>query len=105
MKMFPQSNSDAVPQEDDKLRGPTTPQGSPFSWGEEAYPDSIWYLYSTPNLSYSQLMIAAQKVESENEETQYHVRVRATVITKAVEGMAKLKHQIAKLKAALTETG
>ena len=64
--------------------------------------DSIWYLYSIPSILYSQLMIAAKKVESENEETWYWVRMRAMVAT--VEGMAKLKHQAMQLMAALTQT-
>ena len=54
--------------------------------------DSIWYLHSSPCILYSQLMIAAQKVESRNAETQEWIRVKATVITKPVEGMAELKH-------------
>ena len=31
--------------------------------------ESVQYLYSTPGTSYSQLMVATQKVESKNEET------------------------------------
>ena len=49
-------------------------------------------------------MIAGQKVESENKETQDQIRVRTTMTTEPVEGMAKLKHQIAQWKAALTQT-
>ena len=30
--------------------------------------DSIWYLYSTPRTSFSQLMVAAHKAESKNKE-------------------------------------
>ena len=66
---------------------------------------SIQYLYSTCGISYSQLMIAAQKAESENEETWDWVRVRAVITTEPVEGTAVLKHQIAQLIVALTQTG
>ena len=51
---------------------------------------TVQYLYSTPGTSYSHLMVAAQKAESKNEETQERVRVRATVTTDLVEGMARL---------------
>ena len=64
--------------------------------------DSIQYLYNTLGKSYSQLMIAAWKVESENEETQDGVRMRAVVTT--VKGTAELKHQITQLMVALTQT-
>ena len=64
--------------------------------------DSIQYLYSTPGISYSQLMKAAQKVESKNKETQDWVRMRATVAT--MEGRAQLQHQIAQLMSAVTQT-
>ena len=67
--------------------------------------DSVWYLYSTLGNSYSQLMVAAQKVKSENEETWEKVRARAAVTTDPGEEMAKLGQQIAKLMATLTQTG
>ena len=51
--------------------------------------DSVWYLYSTPGTSYSQLMVAAQKVESKNEDTQEKVRANAMVTTGPGEGMAE----------------
>ena len=57
--------------------------------------DSIRYLCSTPGTSYSQLMVAAHKAESENEEMQDKVRARAAVTT-------ELGQQIAKLMATLT---
>ena len=66
--------------------------------------DSVWYLYSTPGTSYSQMMVAVQKVESENEETQEKVRARATVTTDLEEGMTDLGQQTAKLVATLTQT-
>ena len=66
--------------------------------------DSVWYLYSTPRTSYPQLMVATQKAESENEETQERVRARAMVTTNFGERTAKLVQQIAKLMAALTQT-
>ena len=57
---------------------------------------SVEYLYSTHCVSYSQLMVAAQKTE-----TQDQVRLRAMVTTEPVEGMAELKQQIVQLMAAL----
>ena len=66
--------------------------------------DSVWYLYSTHSMSYSQLKIPAQKVECKKEETQDWARARTVVTTKPVKGMAKLKHQISQLMAALTQT-
>ena len=48
--------------------------------------DSIRYLYSTPGASYSQLMVAACKAESENKEIQDEVRARAAVKADSGEG-------------------
>ena len=67
--------------------------------------DSAWYFYSIPGVLYFQLMIVAQKVESESEETQDCLRARVVVTTEAVEEMAKLKQQITQLMAALVQTG
>ena len=67
--------------------------------------DSTWYLYSTPGTSYLQLMVAAHKAESENEEIWDKVRARAAVVTDSGEGMAELGQQIAKLMATLTKVG
>ena len=53
--------------------------------------DSIRCLYSTPGTSYSQLMVAAQKAESKNEEIQDKVRARAAVITDPEEGTTELR--------------
>ena len=39
-----------------------------FHWICKHIRDSIWYLYSNPMTTYSQLMIAAHKADSENEE-------------------------------------
>ena len=50
-------------------------------------------------------MVATQKVESENEDTQEKVRARVTMITDPGEGTAKLGKQIAKLMTALTQNG
>ena len=47
-------------------------------------------------------MIAAQKVESENEKTQAQVRIRAAVAT--MDGMAELQYQIAQLMTAQIQT-
>ena len=65
--------------------------------------DSISYLYSAPDTSYSQLLVTTRMVESENEETQE--KVRAAVTSNLGEGMAELSQQIAKFMVALTQTG
>ena len=49
-------------------------------------------------------MVATQKVESKNEETQERVRARAMVTTDLGEGTANPSQQIAKLMATLTQT-
>ena len=67
--------------------------------------DSIRYLYSNPGTTYSQLMIAAHKAESGNEEVCSKVRARSAMITDPVEGTTELEHQIAKLMATLARTG
>ena len=67
--------------------------------------DSIRYLYSTPWTSYSQLMVAAQKAESENEGIQDKVKARAAVATNSGEEATELEQQIAKLMATLTKAG
>ena len=64
--------------------------------------DSIQYLYSNPRTTYSQLMIAACKVMSENEEAWDKVRSRSAVTTEPVKGTTKLGNQIARLMAVLT---
>ena len=67
--------------------------------------DSIWYLYSNPGTTYSQLMIAAYKAESKNQEAQDKVRAKSAVTTEPVEGTTELRNQIARLMATLTRAG
>ena len=67
--------------------------------------DSIRYLYSNPVTSYSQLMVATHKVESENKEACDKVRPRAAMTTNPGEGTTELGHQMAKLMVALTRAG
>ena len=52
--------------------------------------DSIWYLYSTLHVSYSQLMVVTWKAESKNEETWDCMRAKAAVTTESVEGADEL---------------
>ena len=42
--------------------------------------DSLWYLYSTPGTSYSQLMVATHKAENEKEKIQDNVMARTMVV-------------------------
>ena len=67
--------------------------------------DSVWYLYSTPRASCSQLMVTAHKAESKNGEIWNMVRARATVTTESEEGMVELGQQIVKLMVILTKAG
>ena len=50
-------------------------------------------------------MVAAQKAERESEETWDWVQTRTVMTTKPVEGTAKMNQQLAKLTAALIQTG
>ena len=56
--------------------------------------DSVRYLYSNPRTTYSQLMVAACKAESEKEEACDKVRARSAMTTDHVEGTMELGHQI-----------
>ena len=67
--------------------------------------DSIRYLYSTPGTSYSQLIVAVQKAENENEEVLDKVRARAAVANNYGKGTTEIGHEIAKLMAVLTKAG
>ena len=67
--------------------------------------DSIRYLYSNSGTTYSQVMITACKVESENEEACDKVRARLAMITEPVEGTTELGNQIAKLMATVIRAG
>ena len=67
--------------------------------------DSIRYLHSNSGTTYFQLMIAACKGESENEEACDKVRARSAMTTDPVEGTTELGYQIAKLMAVLTRAG
>ena len=49
--------------------------------------DSIHYLYSNPNTMYSQLMVAAHKAKSKNEEAQDKVQARWAVTTEPVDSL------------------
>ena len=64
--------------------------------------DSIRYLYSNAEITYSQLMVTTCKAESEMEEAKDKVRARSAVTTEVVDGSKVLDNQIAKLIATLT---
>ena len=64
--------------------------------------DSIRYLYINPKTTYSQLMIAAHKAESEMEEVKDKARARSAAATEVVDGSKELGDQIARLMATLT---
>ena len=64
--------------------------------------DSIRYLYSSLEITYSQLMVAAHKAESETEEVKDKVRARSAATTEVVDSSKGLGNQIARLMATLT---
>ena len=62
--------------------------------------DSMRYLYSNPQTTYSELVVTARRAESETEETK--VKVRSAAATEVPSGSKELGDQIARLMAALT---
>ena len=64
--------------------------------------DSIRYLYGNPKTTYSELVVAAQRAESEMEETKEKVKVRSATTTEVASGSKELGDQIARPMAALT---
>ena len=63
--------------------------------------DSIRYVHSNPETTYSQLMVAARKAESEMEDAKEKVRERSSTATEVADGSKELSDQIARLMAAL----
>ena len=63
--------------------------------------DSIRYLHGNPKTTYSQLMVAARKAESRNEDTKEKVKAQSSAATEVSDGSKKLGNQIAWLMAAL----
>ena len=64
--------------------------------------DSIWYLYANPQTTYSKLVVAARRAESEMEETK--VKMRSSATTEVPSSSKELGDQIARLMAALTRS-
>ena len=62
--------------------------------------DSIRYLYSNPQTTYSKLVVTARRAESKTEETK--VKARSAAATEVPSGSKELGDQIARLMAALT---
>ena len=62
--------------------------------------DSVRYLYSNPQTTYSKLVVAARRAESEMEETK--VKARSAVTTEVPSSSKELGDQIARLMATLT---
>ena len=54
--------------------------------------DSIRYLYSNPETTYSQLMVVAHKAESKMEEAKDKDRARSAVTTEVVDGLKELSN-------------
>ena len=66
--------------------------------------DSIRYLHSNPKTTYSQLMVAAHKVESKMEVAKGKVGARSAAATEVVDSSKELGNQIVRLMATLTRT-
>ena len=64
--------------------------------------DSIRYLHSNPETTYSQLMVAARKVEREMEDAKEKVTARSSTATEVTDGSKELGDQITRLMATLT---
>ena len=62
--------------------------------------DSVRYLYSNPQTTYSELVVAVRRAESETEETK--VKARSAATTEVPAGLKELGDQIVQLMAALT---
>ena len=62
--------------------------------------DSVQYLYSNPQTTYSELVVTARRAESKTEETK--VKARLATATEVPSGSKELGDQIARLMAALT---
>ena len=62
--------------------------------------DSMRYLYSNPQTTYSELVVAARRAESKTEETK--VKARSAATTEVPSGSKELGDQIARLMAVLT---
>ena len=71
-----------------------------FHWVKKHIRDSVRYLYSNPQTTYSELVVVARRAESETEETK--VRARLAAATEVPSGSKELGDQIAQLMAALT---
>ena len=70
------------------------------TWVKKHIRDSVRYLYSNPQTTYSELMVAAMRVESKTEETK--VKARSAAATEVSSSSKELGDQIAQLMAALT---
>ena len=63
--------------------------------------DSIRYFHGNPKTTYSQLMVAARKAESKNEDIKEKVKAQSLAATEVSDGSKELGNQIAWLMAAL----
>ena len=65
--------------------------------------DSIRHLHSNSETIYSQLMVAARKVESEMEDAKYKVRARSSTAIEVTDGSKELGDQVTRLMVTLTK--
>ena len=69
-------------------------------WVKKHVRDSVRYLYSNPQTTYSKLVVMARRAESKTEETK--VKVRSAAATEVPSGSKELGDQIVRLMATLT---
>ena len=70
-----------------------------FSWVCKHIRDAIRYLHSNPETTYSPLMVAARKAESEMEDAKEKVRARSSTATEMTDSSKELGDQITRLMA------
>ena len=78
------------------------PQWPTFLWVCKHIRDSIRYLHSNPETTYSQLMVATRNAESEMEDAKEKVRARSSTATEVTDSSKELGDQITRLMATLT---
>ena len=98
---YSQPNLTKVPWENSKHEVACHLKDQLFHRVHKHIQDSIRYLHGNPKTTYSQLMVAARKVESKNEDTKEKVKAQSSLATEVSDGSKELGNQIAQLMATL----
>ena len=78
-----------MPWKDSRLQGDVSPQRLTFPQVCKHIRYSIRYLHSNPETTYSQLMVAARKAESEMEDAKDKVRARSSDATEVTDSFKR----------------